>query len=200
MKIIGPRPMMLATRRFGGDVFSGLAGVWSAYTAILMSTSSWAPPMLLAELCLMLTLLVPPAAMGFSDYTSMTLAVINSEDVSGDMAKIAGILRSLGFVEAEVSRYAPPEAIGFRAYPGQFTVIAPEKNKHRITVSFGEASKSLSSRGKATYAGLRGALQAEFSNSRVVGPKESSSEEGPNPAVQGTLRDKAVIGVIGDTA
>ena len=40
MKIIGPRPMMLATRRFDGDVFSGLAGVWSAYTAILMSTSS----------------------------------------------------------------------------------------------------------------------------------------------------------------
>lgn len=121
----------------------------------------------------------------------MTLAVINGEDVSGDMAKISGILRSLGFVEAEVNRYAPPEAIGFRAYPGQFTVVAPERDKHRITVSFGEGSKSLSSRGKAAYNGMYSALQAEFGNSRIVGPKELSSEEGPNPAVQGTLRDKA---------
>jgi hypothetical protein len=40
MKIIGPRPNMLAKRRFDGDVYAGLAGVWSAYTAILMSTSS----------------------------------------------------------------------------------------------------------------------------------------------------------------
>lgn len=38
MKIIGPRPKMLAARRFGGDVYSGLTGVWSAYTVILMST------------------------------------------------------------------------------------------------------------------------------------------------------------------
>jgi hypothetical protein len=40
MKIFERMPMMLAVSGFDSDVFSGLAGVRSAYTAILMSTSS----------------------------------------------------------------------------------------------------------------------------------------------------------------
>jgi hypothetical protein len=42
MKIFERKPKMLAASGFAGDVFSGLAGVRSAYTAILMSTSSYA--------------------------------------------------------------------------------------------------------------------------------------------------------------
>jgi hypothetical protein len=40
MKIFERKPKMLAASGFAGDVFSGLAGVRSAYMAILMSTSS----------------------------------------------------------------------------------------------------------------------------------------------------------------
>lgn len=40
MKIFERKPPMLAASGFAGDVFAGLAGVRSAYTAILMSTIS----------------------------------------------------------------------------------------------------------------------------------------------------------------
>ena len=146
--------------------------------------------MILARLFSVLILLLPITVMGFSDYTSSSLAIIDSIDVPGDTAKTVDLLRSLGFVDAEVSRYAPAGAVGFRAYRGQFTVVAPDPEKHRVTVSFSEGSKSFSVRAKTAYAAMLSALQAEFGIARVERPKELSFEGGANSSFNTDWRDK----------
>lgn len=133
-------------------------------------------------------LLLPLLAYGCLPYTSVSLAIIDSTDVQADVTRTVGILRSLGFVEAAVSSSAPPGALGFRAYQGQFTVVAPDPEKHQVALSFSEIDNSFSPRAMVAYTGMLNGLRAQFGSARVEGPQELSTDKGPNPAMQGAAR------------
>lgn len=128
-----------------------------------------------------LLLLLTLAIGGCLPYTSVSV-VIDSADVKIDVEKTASVLRALGYLNAEVSDYAPKGSIGFRGYPGQFTVVTPDQEKHRVVVSFSERASEFSPRAKTAYTAMLSALHIQFGHDRVVGPNELSATIGSNPA------------------
>lgn len=128
-----------------------------------------------------LLLLLTLSLGGCLPYTSVSV-VIDSADVKADVEQVAGVLRTLGYVNAEVSDYAPTGSLGFRAYPGQFTVVTPDQEKHRVVVSFSEVTSEFSPRAKTAYTAMLSALRIQFGSDRVVELNELSATSGPNPA------------------
>lgn len=119
---------------------------------------------------------------GCLPYTSVSV-VIDSADVKTDVEKAARVLRALGYLNAEVSDYAPKGSIGFRGYPGQFTVVTPDQEKHRVVVSFSEVASEFSLRAKTAYTAMLSALRIQFGHDRVGGPHDLSTTVGSNPAL-----------------
>ncbi len=112
----------------------------------------------------------------FSSSVTVSVNVVSSTDPQADMAKVVSVLKGLGFTSAAVSQFAPKGARGFRAYPGQFTVVAAEADKRRVTISFSEGADKFSSRAKTTYADMVRSLRTQFGAARVEDLGISASE------------------------
>lgn len=118
---------------------------------------------------------------GCLPYTSSSV-VIDSADVKSDAEKAAGVLRDLGYLDAEVSDYAPKGSIGFRRYPGQFTIVTPDQEMHRVVVSFSEGKSEFSPRAKMAYAAMLSVLRVQFGKDRVGEVRELSATAESIPA------------------
>lgn len=135
----------------------------------------------MAALRFALLLLFTLAIGGCLPYTSVSV-VIDSSDVKTDVEKAADVLRALGYLDAEVSDYAPQGSIGFRVSPGQFSVVTPDQEKYRVVVSFSERASEFSPRAKTAYTAMLSALRIQFGNERVVGSHELPATIGSNSA------------------
>jgi hypothetical protein len=103
-----------------------------------------------------------------------------------DMLQITETLKRIGFTESAVSDLAPKGAVGFRAYPNQFTVLHPEAEKKTISISFGEGNDKFSLHAAAVYRQMVDALRERFGAARIVGPNALDVEVRSNSALHPT--------------
>ena len=115
--------------------------------------------------------------------SSVNLFVAASGDISADLAAVERVFLDLGFNRSALADGARKDALGFDAFRGQFTVVAPEPERKRISIYFAERSDSFSPEARAAYAKLRNALALKFGAQRVEGPVTIGRVLEPNPAL-----------------